>query len=207
MDYKYWNEYYSKQVAPKQPSKFAMDIMAYLEKDKKMVELGCGNGRDSIFFSESGVDVVAIDQSDTSIHTLNNNNYSDKIEFVSDDFIRTNILKNETFDYTYSRFTIHSILEEEEDILIKRVYDSLKSKGLFFIEVRSIKDEIYGLGTNIGRNIYIYNEHRRRFIVMDELVGKLKSVGFNIVLANESNNYAIYKDQNPIVIRIIAQKQ
>jgi SAM-dependent methyltransferase len=207
MDYKYWNEYYSKQVAPKQPSKFAMDIMMYLEKDKKMVELGCGNGRDSIFFSESGVDVIAIDQSDASIQILNNNNYNDKIEFISDDFIRTNILKNEIFDYAYSRFTIHSILEEEEDILVKRVHDALKYKGLFFIEVRSIKDDIYGLGTNIGRNIYVYNEHRRRFIVIDELVEKLKSAGFNIIFANESNNYAIYKDQNPIVIRIIAQKQ
>ena len=155
MDYQYWNEYYSKQVAPKQPSKFAMDIMGYLEKGKKLIELGCGNGRDSIFFSENGVDVIAIDQSDTSIDILKNNNYNNKIKFISDDFIRTNILKNKTFDYAYSRFTIHSILEEEEDILVKRVYDNLNPKGLFFIEVRSIKDDIYGLGTNIGRNIYI----------------------------------------------------
>lgn len=206
MDYQYWNDYYTKELAPKKPSQFAMDIMKYLEKDKKMVELGCGNGRDSVFFSENGIDVLAIDQSDKSIDLLKSSCKNDKIEFIADDFIRTSILNNETFDYVYSRFTIHSILEEEEDILIKKVYNSLKPKGLFFIEVRSIKDDIYGLGLKVGRNTYIYNEHRRRFIVMQELVEKLKSLGFNIVFEKESNNYAVYKDQNPIIIRVIARK-
>ena len=41
---------------------------------------------------------------------------------------------------------------------------------------------------------------------VDELVEKLKAIGFEIDFVDENNNYAIYKDQNPIVIRVIARK-
>ena len=207
MDYKYWDEYYTKQKAPIEPSKFAQDIIGYLKDGKKVVELGCGNGRDAVFFAKNNIDVLAIDQSESSIKNLNDKYENNNIEFIADDFIKTNRLVESEFNYVYSRFTMHSISEEEEDVLLQRVYDTLKEEGLLLIEVRSVKDDIYGLGKEITRNTYVYNEHSRRFIVMDELINKLNSVGFNIIFADENNNYAIYKDENPTVIRIIAQKQ
>lgn len=207
MDYKYWNEYYKKEIAPNEPSKFAKDIIGYLKEGKKIVELGCGNGRDAIFFSENKINVLAIDQSESSIKNLSNKYKNNNIEFICDDFIKSNRLKESKFDYVYSRFTIHSISEEEEDVLLHRIYTTLKDDGLLLIEVRSVKDDIYGLGEKIARNTYIYNEHTRRFIVIEELVQKLKTIGFNVILSDESKNHAKYKEQNPIVIRIIAQKQ
>lgn len=206
MDYQYWNKYYNKKVAPSESSKFAKDILSFLKKEKKLVELGCGNGRDSVFFARHGINVVALDQADSSILDLTNNKKNDNIEFVCDDFVNSNILNKDAFNYSYSRFTIHSISDEDEKKLLKRVYFSLKEEGMFFIEVRSVKDDLYGLGEEVGRNAYVYNEHYRRFIVMDELIQNLETVGFKIISAQESNNCAIYKDSNPIVIRIIAQK-
>lgn len=206
MDYQYWNDYYKKNIAPNEPSKFAKDIMSYLEEGKIMIELGCGNGRDAIFFARNKINVIAIDQSQDVINSLKNKILDENIKFISDDFIKTKILQENKFDYVYSRFTIHSISEEQEDILLDRVYNILKEKGMFFIEVRSVKDDIYGLGEKVGRNTYIYNKHTRRFIVLEELINKLKVIGFKIVIANESKNYAVYKNENPIVIRIIVQK-
>ena len=101
---------------------------------------------------------------------------------------------------------MHSISEEQENKLINRVYNALKQDGLLLIEVRSIKDEIFGLGEKVARNTYLYNNHSRRFIILDELLEKLTSIGFKIDFVDENNNYAIYKDQNPIVIRVIARK-
>lgn len=206
MDYKYWNEYYKKNIAPSEPSNFAKDILKYLESGKKLIELGCGNGRDAIFLSNNKIDVVAIDQCESSINNLKSSVSSDNIEFVADDFIETKLLERESFDYVYSRFTLHSISEEQENKLINRVYEALKKDGLLLIEVRSVKDEIFGLGKEIARNTYVYNNHSRRFVVLDELVEKLKSIGFEIDFVDENNNYAIYKELNPIVIRIIARK-
>ncbi len=206
MDNKYWNDFYNKDMAPKEASKFANDIIEFLETDKSLVELGCGNGRDAKFFSKYNINITAIDQSEAVILKLNDSNKQDNLKFICDDFVNSNLLDQNKFDYAYSRFTIHSITEEEEIILVKRVYNSLKSGGMFFIEVRSVKDELYGLGKNVGRNAYIYNEHYRRFIIIDELVQTLKKEGFKIISAKESNNWAIYKDLNPVVIRIIAKK-
>ena len=206
MDYKYWNEYYKKNIAPSEPSNFAKDILKYLESGKKLIELGCGNGRDAIFLSNNKIDVVAVDQCESSINNLRSSVSSDNIKFVADDFIETKLLEKESFDYVYSRFTLHSISEEEENKLINRVYEALKKDGLLLIEVRSVKDEIFGLGEQIARNTYIYNNHSRRFIILDELIEKLTLNGFKVDFADENNDYAIYKDQNPIVIRVIARK-
>lgn len=206
MDYKYWNEYYKKNIAPSEPSKFAKDILKYLQSGKKLIELGCGNGRDAIFLSNNKIDVVAVDQCESSINNLKSSVSSDNIDFVADDFIETKLLEKESFDYVYSRFTLHSISEEQENKLINRVYEALKKDGLLLIEVRSVKDEIFGLGEQIARNTYIYNNHSRRFIILDELIEKLTLNGFKVDFADENNDYAIYKDQNPIVIRVIARK-
>lgn len=206
MDYNYWNEYYKKNIAPSEPSKFAKDILKYLESGKKLIELGCGNGRDAIFLSNNKIDVVAVDQCESSINNLKSSVLKNNIKFVADDFIETKLLEKESFDYVYSRFTLHSISEKQEDKLIKRVHEALKKDGLLLIEVRSVKDELFGLGEKIDRNTYIYNNHFRRFIVLDELIEKLTSIGFKIDFADENNNYAVYKDQNPIVIRIRARK-
>ena len=207
MDYQYWNNYYDKDEAPKEPSQFSKDVLSYLEKDKKLIELGCGNGRDAVYFSQNGLNVMAIDQSELSIYNLEKNNHNNKkVKFIADDFIRSNMLKELEYDYVYSRFTMHSITEEEESILLNRVYTTLKKDGLLLIEVRSIKDDIYGLGRKIARNTYVYNDHCRRFVVIDELIEKIKLIGFKIILANQDRGYAVYKDQNPIVIRIIAKK-
>ena len=177
-----------------------------MKHGKKILELGCGNGRDAIFFSENNINVLAIDQSESSIKNLNNKYKCNNIEFICDDFIKSIRMKNSEFDYVYSRFTMHSISEEEENLLLSRVYDTLNDDGLLFIEVRSVKDDIYGKGELVARNTYVYNEHTRRFIVIEELVDKLKYIGFEIVFSDENDNYARYKEQNPIVIRIIAQK-
>lgn len=206
MDYQYWNNYYNKKVAPTEPSAFAKDILRYLDEGRELLELGCGNGRDSILFAQKGLNVTAIDQSKQSIIDLREGSYGDRIKFIQDDFIKTDILGCMKFNYIYSRFTMHSIKEEEESILIERVHNALEKDGLFFIEVRSVKDDIYGLGEEVARNTYIYQEHSRRFIVIDELIEKLKLIGFSIVFANEDKNYAVYKDENPIVIRIIVKK-
>ncbi|WP_207741083.1 class I SAM-dependent methyltransferase [Paraclostridium bifermentans] len=206
MDNQYWNNYYKKNLAPKEASNFAWYIMKYLEKNKFIIELGCGNGRDSLFFTNNGINVLAIDQSEAIIDDLKVKNKYKNIKFIQDDFVNSKLLDEIKVDYVYSRFTIHSITEEDEEKLIKRVYNCLKNKGMFFIEVRSVKDELYGLGEKIARNAYIYDDHYRRFIVIDELVKNLEKNGFKIILAQESRDWAIYKDSNPIIIRIIAKK-
>lgn len=205
MDYEYWNEYYNKKTAPNEASMFACYVMGLLEKGKKLVELGCGNGRDSVFFANNNIDVTALDQSDIAIAGLNNKH--NNIEFICDDFVKCEKLSLDTFNYAYSRFTLHSISDKQEVILLENIYNILKDDGLFFIEARSVKDEIFGRGEKVGRNAYVYNEHYRRFIEMEDLVKNLEQFGFEVVYARENDNWAVYRNENPVVVRVIAKKK
>jgi len=200
----YWNNYYKNNLASNAPSQFAFDILSKLEKGKHLVDLGCGNGRDSLFFANKGLNVTAIDRSEQAIYMLRNKNLS--LKFICGNFIDNSELYSEHYDYFYSRFTIHSIYANEQPKLLQNVFDSLKSDGLFFIEVRSVKDSIYGKGTFVEKNAYIYNGHFRRFIVLEELLNDLENVGFKIENSWEQIGFAKYENEDPIVIRVIVRK-
>ena len=69
-----WNKVYSNNLSffGDEPSKFALicheDFVKH--KVKKILELGCGQGRDSIFFASKGLEVYAIDSSKVAIENL-----------------------------------------------------------------------------------------------------------------------------------------
>tara|TARA_B100001964_G_C13769293_1_gene395292 strand:- start:140 stop:370 length:231 start_codon:yes stop_codon:yes gene_type:complete len=66
----YWEDYYSKDISPQYPSNFAKFCSKKIPLNKvKILEIGCGNGRDSVFFSKKN-NVVATDFSHNSIKIL-----------------------------------------------------------------------------------------------------------------------------------------
>lgn len=203
----YWNKFYNNDNLTNEPSLFACEIGKYIKSGKKLVELGCGNGRDSIYFNSLGLQVDAVDISDRTIDKLKNKHLNNKnINFICDDFIEYIRNTNIYSDYIYSRFTLHSITDDQQSTLLENVYTNLKEKGKFFIEVRSILDDIYGLGVEVGRNAFIYEKHYRRFIVKKELEKELVTIGFKIISSEEKNGFAPFGDKDPIILRIIAEK-
>ena len=66
----YWNRYYQDGLCPMDPSPFARYAATLVEPGRTLVDLGCGNGRDALYFASLGLSVIAIDLSDTAIQTL-----------------------------------------------------------------------------------------------------------------------------------------
>lgn len=202
----FWNQYYNGNLELDYPSNFARNITNELTPGTVIVDLGCGNGRDSLYFDNIGMNVIAIDMSETAITKLKNEHGDKKVQFYQGDFVNDSKLYSCEPDCFYSRFTIHAISEEQQNILLKNVYEQLKPGGKFYIEVRSILDDKYGLGEEIARNTYVYEGHSRRFIVREELEQQLEQQGFRILYSEESRHFAPFKDQDPIVLRITAEK-
>ena len=50
-------------------------------------------------------------------------------------------------------------------------------------------------------------DHYRRFAIYDDLLNKIKSYNFEIVESTEAQGLAVYKDEDPYIIRIIARKK
>ena len=70
-----WDKVYSDDTAffGEEPSVFAQ--MCYIDFKKhgvnKILELGCGQGRDTIFFASNGFDLHALDASKVAIENIN----------------------------------------------------------------------------------------------------------------------------------------
>ena len=122
------------------------------------------------------------------------------------DFIQEDYTQYEKIDVFYSRFTIHSITKDDEAILLPNVYTALSSNGLFCIEVRTTKDPLCGVGESCGENTFITDGHKRRFINSKVFREQVLDLGFKELYFIEEDNLSIYKDDNPVLMRIILQK-
>lgn len=206
-DVEYWNEFYNRDsMTTHFPSEFAKFVMQYLESGKKLMDIGCGNGRDSLYFADNNLIVTGVDASETAIKKLQNRHIDNGL-FVCDDFVTCKALYQVQYDYFYSRWTIHAITDVQEAELLNNIYNSLNEDGLLLIEARSINDELYGKGEQVGKNAFKYNGHFRRFIDKNELKEELESLGFEISYLKEDNGFSRTPESDPTLIRIIAKKK
>ena len=214
MDKKYWNNYYQQHGRDKGISmcstfaKFCLD--KFLTKNNlNIIELGSGNGRDAIFFAHHQHNVTAIDQSTVAIDIEKQSLDTEVSQYLHPkalDFVQENYTQYKEIDVFYSRFTIHSITKDDESILLPKIYNSLNSNGLLCIEVRTTNDPLCGIGESFGDNTFITDGHKRRFINSKLFREQMSILGFKELYFTEKNNLSIYKDDNPVLMRLILQK-
>ncbi len=174
---------------------------------QKLIELGCGNGRDAVFFAKNHVETIAIDQCEHEITFLKQQNSDKKnIEFKCADF--TSLKNHVMYVVIYSRFTLHSISEKQEEKVINWAYKVLSKFGIFCIEARGQKNEIYQLGQKVENenDAYIWENHYRRFINFDKLCERLQNIGFKLEYSKEQKCFAPFNGADETFFRIIAKK-
>jgi len=214
MDKSYWNNYYQSHGQDKEiveSSSFAQFILNnYLQKKKfKIIELGSGNGRDAIFFAHHCHNIIAIDQSKIAMDVAKKKIEPSVLKYfhpMALDFVLEDYTKYKNIDLFYSRFTLHSITKSNELVLLPKVYNSLKENGLFCIEARTTKDPLFGIGKACGKNTYINDNHKRRFIDTDDFRKQVSKLGFKEIYFIEKNNLSVVKKDNPTLMRIVLQK-
>lgn len=200
----YWEAYYQKNPHPFAPTAFALEVAKQLEASGNLIELGCGNGRDAVFFGRQGLDkVLAIDQCKEEMARLNEMYGHEALIFQGTDF--TTFEPEDAPRYVYSRWTIHAIDEAAEDRTLDWVARSLIPGGMFFVEARSILDDLYGKGEKVGEHAY-FTDHYRRFMDKEVFADKLRSRGLEVLEVVESRGLAVHKDDDPVIIRVIARK-
>jgi tellurite methyltransferase len=184
-DTNYWKSFYNKKQLELIPSDFCLYIMDYFKSNTKMkiLDAGCGNGRDSYHLALNH-EVTGIDISYMPEHKEN-------CVFEINDFT---ICDKSNYDMIYSRFTFHSITNEQHEIFIK----SIKKGTMLCIETRSNK------GKDSTR--YYGDDHYRNFTDMEYLKGLLTDNEFDILYMEENENFAKYMNENPICIRVICKK-
>jgi len=205
---RYWNEYYKGKQGPQFPSPFAAFCQQrFPNRECVILEIGCGNGRDSFYFSRRH-DVYGIDASSVVVEQNNlkakRQNFM-KARFYAGDFDQVPVEGLPPFDVVYSRFALHAMPEETANLVLERAFEFLKPGGIMMLEFRTIKDPLMKQGQTVGLNERL-TDHYRRFIDIQVMKRKLLSLEFSIDYFVESNGLAVHGNDDPVVGRIIARK-
>ena len=202
----HWDNYYLQSSAPLKPSPFAQSVLTDIKSGNTLLEIGSGNGRDASFFSSNGIKVFAIDRSQAAIQICKDRHSNLSAKFfvgvLSDVYNQLSKIK---FDIVFSRFVLHAMPLSEEIETLSICNKLMKTGAKIYIECRSINDPLARKGEIISETERI-DGHYRRFIIIDELKDRLSTAGFKVLDAIESDGLATFKDDNPVVIRIIAEK-
>lgn len=194
----YWNQFYD-GASPMSPTPFAQYAAQFwFPEPTDVLELGCGNGRDATWFASRGHAVVGVDLSGSAIEACCRQQSA--AAFQQGDF--SNLHLGRQFSVIYSRFTLHSVDDRTEAQTLETVRKHLKPGGRFVIEARTIYDDLCGRGTRVSDREWIYENHYRRFLDPVDLLSRVKAAGFAPEFILMTRGLALWKDQDPVVIRL-----
>lgn len=198
----HWDRFYQGAVAPSDASSFAVAVTESFPGPLNILEVGCGNGRDAVYFAARGHAVVAIDRSETAIQAGHAATSAPGLDFRVAEVTDLEGLDGH-FDVVYSRFCLHAMTIPEENEFIEYSRRLLTSGGVLLVECRSINDPLAREGEVISKTERIHG-HYRRFIVADELRSKLEQAAFSVEQLVEARGVARLGDDDPVVIRLKA---
>jgi len=195
VDIQYWENYYKNKCQPFPRSDFARFVSQFLINGDSLIDCGCGDARDSLFFQDIGLKVTAIDQCSSLISSLREN--FDGIEFKVADF--SSFDEQCKWDNVYSRFTLHSITEEQEDAFLSWCCSG--SSKYVFIEARSDLNGDADTSTHYRRNINL-NRLKEKLEKQFTFVFSAESDYFSPLSAEYLSN----DKKNPIILRLVAKR-
>lgn len=142
---------------------------------KKVIDLGCGAGRDGVVFVENGFDYVGIDASDGMLKVASGRVPKGKFEQM--DFSKTNFFDN-TFDGFWAAASFLHIPKKDVGEVLQEAKRITKNGGVGFISVKEkakmdegmINEVKYG---GLGRYFSFY--------MQDEFKNLLEQNGFSLI--------------------------
>ena len=145
-------------LEPSEPAKKSLKL--FQEKNiNKIVELGAGLGRDSIFFAKNSIHVSALDYSVSGIKIINekavNQNLSKNISTKIFDVRKKLPFKDNSIEACFSHMLYCMALTSNElENLNNEIYRILKPNGINIYTVRHTNDGDYKKGIHRGEDLY-----------------------------------------------------
>ena len=183
---KYWNDLYSKQnyfgTGPTKLAKIAEHVLKE-NQVKKILEIGCGQGRDAIHFGKLGYDVDAIDISKNAIDfitarasELNLSRVNATVHDLDDPLP----YDPESFDFIYSNLALQFFEISKLESIFKDISKILKNDSLFLFSTKKEGDKYYNFGKKVNEYAFENKGIIRYFYPIDELKKSL-SKSFEIL--------------------------
>lgn len=228
----YWRTFYATDTArelSKLPSPFARFVVQWMKshfgerewQDSVWVDIGCGNGRDSLFFASQTHPVASVnawDRCEKGIEHCSRLASAAGYRHLKAQVVdigqrcrvdTTDESPSTKFSVIYCRWIIHALSPAVAAAFMRWAYQSLAPNGFLCIEARTRQDPLYQQGQPGPHPHSWIHTHYRRFIDPEELSEELRTVGFGLVHFEASDQFSPPRHESeraPHLLRCIAQK-
>jgi cyclopropane fatty-acyl-phospholipid synthase-like methyltransferase len=128
---------------PFKPDPLAEKALPYLNKAKYLLDVGCGEGADTVFYANNGFQVTALDNNQTHLDRLQTFIHDNSIANTS--IVNTNVLD---FQYPQNYYDVISCLlvgccmsRSDFEKLIVKLKSTVKKGGIFIMSLRNYLDQ------------------------------------------------------------------
>jgi len=189
-----------------EPSHAAVQAVDLFKKEgrNKILELGSGQGRDTIFLAQQGLQIYALDYCETGINPMSQKvedlGLSESITTVCHDVRKPLPFEDEVFDGCYSHMLFCMALTTAElEYLSGEIRRVLKSGGLNIYTARNTNDAHYGTGIHRGEAMYEVGGFIVHFFSREQV--EHLAEGYEIVEVEEFEEGALPKKLFKVVLR------
>lgn len=201
----YWNAYYAQRSTTRRPlpSQFATFVAGELEGPHRVIELGCGNGRDSIFFAGHGHDVTGVDGSDAAVasSTALAAALGEPATFlqstIDDPALPERLAGSPGPHLVYARFFVHAITDAEEQTFLDLAAALTSPGDALAVEYRTVRDQVGAKETGA---------HYRRFVLPARFQARALERGFEVEYAVEGFGFAKWRHDDAYVARTVFRR-
>ena len=202
----YWQVFYATKATkvPAEPSSFARWVADLPSPPSSVLDVGCGTGRDSVWFAAQGMEVLGCDYSGAGVAYAAQ---SARDQGRDVDFRRLNLYdlrqmlvvgsllaRERRVDGVYARFLVHALEEDGRQNLWRLARSALApTRGRLYLEFRTEATE------------HEFGEHFREFVRPEVVEDELARHGFTVEHSENRHGLAVHRHEDPRVCRMIAR--
>lgn len=208
----YWANFYARTEFTT-GSTFFESIVAREDIPRTVLDIGCGDGRDAFAFARGGFRAIGIDRSHIGIRHATQKaadagldaslkfeacDVSD-VEAMQAVITKARSLADDGRTLFYLRFFLHSIPEAVQDALLASIAEHAREGDVLAAEFRTEED---------ASNPKVYGKHYRRYQNGRAFgVALAERYGFTVSHEEEGTGLAPYKDEDPVLYRVVATRR
>jgi tellurite methyltransferase len=149
-----------------EPNKLLLKIFSHGKSDGYFLDLGCGQGSDSLFMAEKGFNVVAIDKSLDKIRTLEKylegKEIKERISLLCQDIADFDIEKDK-YQIINAFNSLQFLLKEKALDVIEKMKNGLENGGYIIISSFTTCDPLYQISDNKYKGFFELGELKSVF--------------------------------------------